>query len=52
MHGQEVAKRTTTYKAAVEEQGEEDDDSRVDASEENLFHQQVSLAATLADAFC
>lgn len=51
MHGQEVAKRTTTYKAAVEEQGEEDDD-RVDASEENLFHQQVSLAATLAATFC
>ncbi|XP_041815682.1 lamin-B1 [Chelmon rostratus] len=38
--GEEVAKRTTTYKTAVEEQGEEDDDSGVEATEEDLFHQQ------------
>jgi len=41
--GEEVAKRTTTYKTGVEEeQGEEeeDDDNGVEAIEEDLFHQQ------------
>ncbi|KAM8743553.1 lamin-B1 isoform 1-T3 [Acanthopagrus schlegelii] len=37
---QEVAKRTTTYKTAVEEEAEEDDDSGVEATEEDLYHQQ------------
>ncbi|XP_042365338.1 LOW QUALITY PROTEIN: lamin-B1 [Plectropomus leopardus] len=37
--GEEVAKRTTTYKTAVEEQGDEDDNG-VEATEEDLFHQQ------------
>ncbi|XP_008302774.1 lamin-B1 [Stegastes partitus] len=39
--GEEVAKRTTTYKTGVEEeQGEEDDDNGVEAIEEERFHQQ------------
>ncbi|XP_035524341.1 lamin-B1 [Morone saxatilis] len=38
--GEEVAKRITTYKTAVEEQDEDDDDSGVEAIEEDLFHQQ------------
>lgn len=37
--GEEVAKRTTTYKT-VEEQAEEEDDSGPEATEEDLFHQQ------------
>uniref|UniRef100_A0A3B4YTN5 Lamin B1 n=1 Tax=Stegastes partitus TaxID=144197 RepID=A0A3B4YTN5_9TELE len=42
--GEEVAKRTTTYKTGVEEeQGEEDDDNGVEAIEEERFHQQVRL---------
>lgn len=35
---QEVANRSTTYKATVEEESEEDDD---DGAEENAFVQQV-----------
>lgn len=39
--GEEVAKRSTTYKATVEEeQSEEDDDNGVEAIEEDFFHQQ------------
>ncbi|XP_051268265.1 lamin-B1 [Dicentrarchus labrax] len=38
--GEEVAKRITTYKTAVEERDEDDDDSGVEAIEEDLFHQQ------------
>ncbi|XP_047425360.1 lamin-B1 [Mugil cephalus] len=38
--GEEVAKRTTTYKTVVEEQDEDDDDNGVEAIEEDLFHQQ------------
>ncbi|XP_071322667.1 lamin-B1 [Trachinotus anak] len=39
--GQEVAKRTTSYKTAIEEeQGEDEDDNGVEAIEEDLFHQQ------------
>ncbi|XP_072227905.1 lamin-B1 [Leuresthes tenuis] len=39
--GEEVAKRTTSYKTAIEEeQGEEDDDNGVEVVEEDLFHQQ------------
>lgn len=41
---QEVAKRTTTYKTA-EEQAEEEDDSGLEATEEDLFHQQVRIPA-------
>lgn len=37
--GEEVAKRTTTYRTAEEEQDEEDNDG-VEATEEDLFHQQ------------
>uniref|UniRef100_A0A3B4Y040 Lamin B1 n=1 Tax=Seriola lalandi dorsalis TaxID=1841481 RepID=A0A3B4Y040_SERLL len=40
--GEEVAKRTTSYKTAIEEeQGEDEDDNGVEAIEEDLFHQQV-----------
>uniref|UniRef100_A0A3Q1CKS5 Lamin B1 n=1 Tax=Amphiprion ocellaris TaxID=80972 RepID=A0A3Q1CKS5_AMPOC len=39
--GEEVAKRTTTYKTG-EEQGEEDD-NEVEATEEHRFYQQVRL---------
>uniref|UniRef100_A0A8C4HN50 Lamin B1 n=1 Tax=Dicentrarchus labrax TaxID=13489 RepID=A0A8C4HN50_DICLA len=46
--GEEVAKRITTYKTAVEERDEDDDDSGVEAIEEDLFHQQVRLPATLS----
>uniref|UniRef100_A0A7N6FFP4 Lamin B1 n=1 Tax=Anabas testudineus TaxID=64144 RepID=A0A7N6FFP4_ANATE len=48
--GEEVAKRTTTYKMSVEtEQGDEgdDDDNGVEAIDEDLFHQQVRLQTTL-----
>ncbi|KAF3702443.1 Lamin-B1 Precursor [Channa argus] len=38
--GEEVAKRTTTYKTAIETQQGEDDDNGVEAVEEDLFHQQ------------
>uniref|UniRef100_A0A3Q3JJ59 Lamin B1 n=1 Tax=Monopterus albus TaxID=43700 RepID=A0A3Q3JJ59_MONAL len=45
--GEEVAKRTTTYRTAVErQQSDDDDDNGVEAIEEDVFHQQVSLAAT------
>uniref|UniRef100_A0A8C9ZYU3 Lamin B1 n=1 Tax=Sander lucioperca TaxID=283035 RepID=A0A8C9ZYU3_SANLU len=44
--GEEVAKRTTTYNTALEEQDEED--NGVEASEEALFHLQVRLTATLS----
>ncbi|XP_029300961.1 lamin-B1 [Cottoperca gobio] len=37
--GEEVAKRTTTYKTSVEEQSEEED-NEVEAIEEDFFHQQ------------
>ncbi len=42
---QEVAKRTTTYNTAVQEQLEEDDDDGVEDTEEDFFHQQVRLRA-------
>ncbi|XP_069562512.1 lamin-B1 [Brachyistius frenatus] len=38
--GEEVAKRTTTYKTGVEEEQGEDDDNGVEVIEEDLFHQQ------------
>ncbi|XP_075935952.1 lamin-B1 isoform X1 [Anarhichas minor] len=39
--GEEVAKRTTTYKTTIEEEEEEeDDDDGVEATDEELFHQQ------------
>ncbi|KAM4527191.1 lamin-B1 [Odontesthes bonariensis] len=39
--GEEVAKRSTTYKTAIEEeQGEDDDDNGVEVVEEELFYQQ------------
>lgn len=40
-HGEEVAKRTTTYKTAMEEEDEDDDDNGVEATDEDLFHQQA-----------
>ncbi|XP_022600306.1 lamin-B1 [Seriola dumerili] len=44
--GEEVAKRTTSYKTAIEEeQGEEEDDNGVEAIEEDLFHQQGDARA-------
>lgn len=43
-----MAKRTTTYKTAVEEEAEEEDDSGVEATEEDLYHQQVRLPASLS----
>ncbi|KAK2819391.1 hypothetical protein Q5P01_024952 [Channa striata] len=40
-HGEEVAKRTTTYKTTVETQEDEDDnDNGVEPIEEDLFHQK------------
>uniref|UniRef100_A0A3Q0RIY1 Lamin B1 n=1 Tax=Amphilophus citrinellus TaxID=61819 RepID=A0A3Q0RIY1_AMPCI len=44
--GEEVAKRTTTYNTAVEEQGEEDDNG-VEPIEEGAFHQQVRCYHTV-----
>ncbi|KAM9306786.1 lamin-B1 [Pholidichthys leucotaenia] len=38
--GEEVAKRTTTYKTVVEEHSEEDEDNGVEAIEEDVLHQQ------------
>ncbi|XP_049908764.1 lamin-B1 isoform X1 [Epinephelus moara] len=38
--GEEVAKRTTTYKTAVDELCEENDDDGMEATEEDLFQQQ------------
>lgn len=42
--GEEVAKRTTTYRTAVErQQSDDDDDNGVEAIEEDVFHQQRDL---------
>ncbi|KAL6097284.1 lmnb1 [Pungitius sinensis] len=38
--GEEVAKRTTTYRTTIEEEEEEEDDNEVEATDEELFHQQ------------
>ncbi|XP_058473332.1 lamin-B1 [Solea solea] len=40
--GEEVAKRTTTYKTSLEEEeeGEEEEDNGVESIEEDLYHQQ------------
>lgn len=45
-HGEEVAKRTTTYNTAVEEQQEEDDENEVEDTEEDFFHQQGDPCTT------
>lgn len=49
--GEEVAKRTTTYNMAVEEQGKEEDDNGVEASEEEFFHQQGDPRAAKRGCF-
>lgn len=41
---QNVAKRITTYKTAIEEEEEEEDDG-VEAVDEELFHQKVRRSA-------
>ncbi|XP_054468009.1 lamin-B1 [Anoplopoma fimbria] len=37
--GEEVAKRTTTYKTSIEEEDEDEDDNGVEATDEDLFEQ-------------
>ncbi|XP_046870979.1 lamin-B1 [Hypomesus transpacificus] len=45
--GEEVARRSTTYNTAMEEEpGEEEDDEGVEVIEEDLFHQQGDPRAT------